>query len=100
MIQKTLFDELDEVSKKPFQVAKPLHNPVILHSDDNNVGETFEELEKRVASKYGRRHIGYPCDIAQDMPIDDRHEHIKNCDECKRLEKELNETVGYNSKGV
>ena len=56
--------------------------------------ETFEELEKRVAGQYGRRHIGYPCDIAQDIPIDERGEHIKNCSECKRLMENLEKKVG------
>lgn len=48
---------------------------------------TFEERERKVASEYGRRHIGFPCDIAQDMPIDDRPAHIEDCPECKELIK-------------
>ena len=48
--------------------------------------ETFEELELRVASGHGRRHIGWPCDEAQDLPLgDERIEHIENCEECTRL---------------
>jgi len=57
--------------------------------------ETFEEREKRVASEYGRRHIGWPCDIAQDLPLDDRSFHIKTCPECKRLIEELEKKIHY-----
>jgi len=70
----------------------------------NNNDESFEELERRVAKKYGRRHIGYPCDEAQDLPIDDRQEHIYNpdgsykCPECKRLIEDLEKRFGYNKK--
>jgi hypothetical protein len=98
MIQKTLFDELNEVSKKPAQVEKPLYNPSVLYNNDT-IG-TFEELEGRIASQNRRYHIGFPCDIAQNMPLDDRPEHMKNCDECKRLEKELDEKIGAVGRGV
>jgi len=48
--------------------------------------ETFEEHLLRIASAYGRRYIGWPCDEAQDLPVgDERREHIANCEECKRL---------------
>ena len=60
---------------------------------NNNSGETFEELERKIASEYGRRHIGYPCDVAQDMPIDDRPKHIKSCPDCQELIKKLDEKV-------
>lgn len=65
----------------------------------NNNEETFEELERRVASEYGRRHIGYPCDEAQDLPIDDRQKHIFNADgsykciKCKELIEELERKI-------
>lgn len=81
IIQKTLFDELDEVSKKPFQVARPL----VLTSDD------------LVPSEGG---IIFPCVIARRLPIDDRPEHMKNCDACKRIEKELDKKVGAVGRGV
>jgi len=67
----------------------------IIHNDGS-----FEELERRVASEYGRRHIGYPCDDAQDLPIDDRQDHIFNADgsykclKCKKLIDDLEKKVG------
>jgi hypothetical protein len=67
--------------------------PVIPISSSNF--DTFDELEKRIAAEYGRRHIGYPCDDAQDLPIDDRQEHIFNsdgswrCVVCKELMEKL-----------
>lgn len=85
ILQKTLFDELDEVSKKPFQVARPLDRPIILTRDD------------LVSSDDG---IIFPCVTARRLSIDDRPEHMKNCDICKRLEKELDEKVGYKGNGV
>lgn len=52
--------------------------------------KTFEEHEREIAQRYyGRKHIGYPCDIAQDMHIDDRPQHIKNCPDCQELIKKL-----------
>lgn len=41
-----------------------------------------------------KQHISimFPCPVARDLPIsDERCEHIKNCDECQRLIKELDE---------
>jgi hypothetical protein len=57
--------------------------------------KTFEDLEKYVASQYGRRHIGWPCDIAQDLSLDDRQFHIKTCPECKRLIDEFEKKIHY-----
>jgi hypothetical protein len=74
-----------EIIKKP----KPR---TCCYNNDNS--ETFDELERRVASQYGRRHIGWPCDDAQDLHIDDRPQHIKNCKECERLMIELEKKVG------
>jgi len=56
---------------------------------------TFEEWEAIVAKKYyNRRHVGWPCDDAQDIPVgDNRNLHIKTCPECKRLLDELNKKV-------
>ena len=62
--------------------------------------KTFEELEKYVASQYGRRHIGYPCDDAQDLPLIDRPRHIKDCSECKRLLQEFEQKIHYNPSKV
>ena len=59
--------------------------------------KTFEEWEREVAKSYGRRHIGYPCDIAQDLPIDDRPQHIKNCPECQELIKKL-DAIAYGNR--
>ena len=73
--QKTLFDELNEVSKMPYQVARPL----VLGQDDY------------VPSGKG---IIFPCPFARRLPIDEtRIEHIRNCDSCKRIEKELDESI-------
>ena len=52
--------------------------------------ETFEELEKAVASEYGRKHIGYPCDEAQDININndytqEYYNHLETCSKCKEL---------------
>lgn len=41
-----------------------------------------------------RKHIGWPCDEAQNLPIDDRPAHIKNCEECKRLLEKLEKSIG------
>jgi len=49
----------------------------------------FKDLEKAVAEKHGRRHIGWPCDEAQDLPIgSERDLHVKHCEECRRIWKE------------
>jgi hypothetical protein len=75
-------------------LGKSIEKPKLCcYNNNNNSGETFEELEKRVASEYGRRHIGYPCDTAQDLPIDDRQEHIFNKNgtyKCKKCESLMN----------
>jgi len=68
------------------------HNKKCQQNNDEN-DETFEELEKRIAKK-GRRHIGYPCDIAQDMPREQRINHIKNCQDCEKLLEDLEKKVG------
>ncbi len=74
-VQKTLFDELNEVAKKPYQVVPPL----VLRNDD------------LIPSGKG---IVFPCVLARRLPIDERPGHISVCDTCKRLEKELDESVG------
>jgi len=74
-LQKTLFDELAEVSKKPYQVAQPL----VLNRNDY------------IPSGKG---IIFPCVIARRLPIDERPGHMSTCDACKRIEKELDESVG------
>lgn len=71
-----------------------------LEAVETNKNESFEERERRIASEYGRRHIGYPCDEAQDLHIDDRHEHIFNkdgtykCEKCKKLMDKLEKEIG------
>ena len=75
---------------KSIEKPKPKILPSLPRGDD---GMTFDEWERKVASEYGRRHIGYPCDVAQDMPIDDRPRHIKNCPECQELIKKLDGIV-------
>lgn len=74
-MQKTLFEELEEISKKPYQVASPL----VLTRDD------------LVASDDG---IIFPCVVARRLPVAERPVHMDGCDVCKRLEKELDERVG------
>ena len=74
-VQKTLFEELNEVAKKPYQVTRPL----ILTRDDY------------IPSGNG---IIFPCLIARRLSIDERSEHMKYCDACKRIEKELDDSVG------
>ncbi len=81
-MQITLFETAEQ--------KRDEHKKKILVEERAN--ETFEELLKRVAGQ-GRRHIGYPCDDAQDIPIDERPEHIKNCSECKKLLERLEEDV-------
>jgi len=73
-------------------IEKP--KPVVITTTSNI---SFEEWERKIASEYGRKHIGYPCDVAQDMPIDDRPEHIKDCPECKKLIKKYDK-IAYEDK--
>lgn len=80
-MQKTLFEELEEVSKKSHQVAKPL----ILTSID------------LVASEDG---IIFPCVVARRLSVAERPSHMSQCDVCKRLEKELDERVGVVGRNV
>ena len=84
MQQLNLFGEIPERPKPSIPNPFP---------DD----EDFKELEKRIAQEYGRRHIGYPCDVAQDMLIDDRPQHIKNCPECQELIKKL-DAIAYGNR--
>jgi hypothetical protein len=57
---------------------------------------TFDELEKAVASEYGRRHIGYPCDIGQSFPVGSKQRdlHCNHCPECKKLLDRLDIIAG------
>lgn len=74
-MQKTLFDELEEVSKTIHHVARPL----VLTKDD------------LVSSGEG---IIFPCVVARRLPVGERAGHISSCDACKRLEKELDDSIG------
>ena len=74
-MQKTLFDDLEEVAKKPYEVARPL---VLTRND-------------LVPSGKG---IIFPCIVARRLPLEERPGHMTNCDACKRLEKELDVHVG------
>ena len=74
-IQKTLFDELNDVAKKPYQVARPL----VLTSNDF------------VPSGKG---IVFPCPVARRLPLIERPWHMEHCDACKRIEREFDESVG------
>lgn len=81
VIQKTLFDELEEVSKTTSHANKPL----ILTKND------------LVSSGEG---IIFPCVVARRLPITQRPGHISNCGVCKRLERELDESIGVVGKNV
>lgn len=61
-----------------------------------NNNPDVENWEQKIAEQ-GRKHIGYPCDIAQDMPIDDRPEHCATCPECKELIKKY-DTICYGTR--
>lgn len=74
-IQKALFDELDAVAKKPYEVVRPL---VLTRTD-------------LVPSGKG---IIFPCVVARRLPLEERPNHMKDCDVCKRLEKELDDSIG------
>lgn len=80
-MQKTLFDELEDVSIKPHLVARPL----VLTNDD------------LVSSGDG---IIFPCVVARRLPIDERPAHMSSCDACKMLEKELDEYIGVVGRNV
>jgi hypothetical protein len=74
-------------------LGEKIQKPKSCCYNNNDGDEDFDALEKRIASEYGRKHIGFPCDVAQDMPIDDRPKHIKSCPDCQELLKKLDETV-------
>lgn len=80
-MQTTLFDELNAVAKKSYVGATPL----VLTRDD------------LVPSGKG---IIFPCIIARRLPIDERPNHMKDCTVCKRLEKELDDSVGVVGQNV
>lgn len=80
-IQKTFYDELNEVSKEPYQVARPL----VLNQNDF------------VSSGKG---IVFPCPVARRLPIDERPGHMSTCDACKRIEKELDDSIGVVGQNV
>lgn len=72
------------------------------YSDDNaepdfgeeDIEETTDDIIRRIASKDGRRYIGWPCDEAQVLPIGKvRSVHVKCCPECARLKKKLEESL-------
>ena len=79
-IQKTLFDELNEVAKKSYGAI-----PLVLNQND------------LVPSGNG---IIFPCVIARRLPVAERPNHMKDCDACKRLEKELDDSIGVVGQNV
>lgn len=74
-VQKTLFDELNAVAKKPYEVARPL----VLNQND------------LVPTGDG---IIFPCVVARCLPLEERPGHMSTCNACKSIEKELDESVG------
>jgi len=80
-VQKTLFDELNAVAKKHHEVVRPL----VMTKDDY------------VPSGKG---LVFPCPIARRLPVDERPNHMKDCDVCKRLEKEFDESIGVVGQNV
>jgi hypothetical protein len=88
MTQVDLFGKSIEKPKPKILPSLPRNEEIV----------PFEEYERQIAQKYyGRRHIGYPCDIAQDLPIDDRPQHIKNCPECQELIKKY-DAIAYGNR--
>ena len=42
-----------------------------------------------------RKDGSFPCLVAQQLPVGEmRREHIENCDECKKLEREIDRKLG------
>lgn len=62
---------------------------------------TFEEKEFKIAQKLSRgtrRHIGIPCDDAQEITDSlERIKHIQNCKICQEMYKRFEDR--YNIKG-
>jgi len=79
-IQKTLFDELYAVAKKSYDAR-----PLVLNQND------------LVPSGKG---IIFPCVVARRLPVDERPNHMKDCNACKRLEKELDDSIGVVGQNV
>jgi len=85
MIQVDLFGKSIEKPKPQIPPSSPSGKAEV----------SFEEYEHEIAQKhYGRKHIGFPCDVAQDMHIDDRPQHIRNCPDCQELIKKL-DAIAY-----
>ncbi len=80
-VQKTLYDELDAVAKKPYDVIRPL----VLNQNDY------------VPSGKG---LVFPCIVARRLPISERPNHMKDCAVCQRLEKEFDESIGVVGQNV
>jgi len=57
----------------------------------------FKEKEYAVAQRLSRgtrKHVGVPCDIAQDIEdLELRLKHINGCEECKKLYTELEDRI-------
>lgn len=73
--QKTLYDELCGVVEESYRTSRR----TVLNKNDF------------VPSGEG---IIFPCVIARRLPLEMRPGHISTCDACKRIEKELDESVG------
>ncbi len=87
-------DSLEFEDEEDFEWEEPIPEPIV-REKKVEPSTSFGRLVKKVAAKYGRRHIGWPCDDAQDIPIgEERSKHIKYCSECERLMEELEKKVG------
>jgi len=96
------FDDEEEEQESPSWRPKTIREAK-LDEEMEGDAEQFEkcnnfiEWELYIAQKYyGRTHIGYPCDDAQDIKqeqgaSDEYFQHIKSCSECKRLLNKLEE---------
>lgn len=54
----------------------------------------FQKTPEKKNENKERKYQGFPCDKAQDLPIEQRPEHMKNCNICKKLERELDTYLG------
>ncbi len=94
-MQLTLFDsdieDKDEEIIQKYHIDQYHKRGSKVFNDALEHYKYVEEHNKRVAEKRG---CSFPCPEVCKLPIDERPKHIKNCDACKKLERELDEKVG------
>lgn len=58
-------------------------------------GEKVEWHSEKWKQHQGEKVGTFPCLIAQQLPVGEmRRKHIENCDECKKLEREIDRSIG------